>query len=71
MARPQPAAWMNLVGYWLIALPLGFWLCQHTAAGLPGLWMGLCLGLIVVAVGLVILLRLRAGRLLEAALAAS
>ncbi len=71
MARPQPAAWMNLVGYWLIALPLGFWLCLHTPAGLPGLWMGLCLGLIVVAVGLVILLRLRAGRLLEAALAAS
>jgi MATE family multidrug resistance protein len=71
MARPQPAAWMNLVGYWLIALPIGFWLCLHTAAGLPGLWTGLCLGLIVVAVGLVLWLRARAWKLLSAAAAAS
>ncbi len=62
MGRPMPATLMNLVGYWLIALPLGAWLALRTPLGLRGLWLGLCLGLIVVAVGLVAWLRKHAPR---------
>ncbi len=67
MGRPQPAAWMNFAGYWVLALPVGWWLCLHTSAGLAGLWAGLCLGLIVVAVGLVIYLRVNGPRVAPAA----
>jgi MATE family multidrug resistance protein len=56
MGRPGPAAAFNLVGYWLIALPIGGWLALRTNAGLPGLWWGLCAGLVVVATGLVLLI---------------
>jgi MATE family, multidrug efflux pump len=54
MGRPGPAALFNLVGYWGIALPLGGWLALAGGAGLAGLWWGLCAGLVVVAVGLVL-----------------
>jgi MATE family multidrug resistance protein len=54
MGRPGPAALFNLVGYWGIALPLGGWLALRGGAGLPGLWWGLCAGLVVVAIGLVL-----------------
>jgi MATE family multidrug resistance protein len=54
MGRPGPAAVFNLVGYWVLALPLGGWLALATGAGLQGLWWGLCAGLVVVAVGLVL-----------------
>jgi MATE family multidrug resistance protein len=56
MGRPGPAAAFNLVGYWLVALPIGGWLALRTDAGLPGLWWGLCAGLVVVATGLVLLI---------------
>jgi len=54
MGRPGPAALFNLVGYWGIALPLGGWLALGRGAGLVGLWWGLCAGLVVVAIGLVL-----------------
>jgi MATE family multidrug resistance protein len=54
MGRPGPAALFNLVGYWGIALPLGGWLALRGGAGLPGLWWGLCAGLVIVAIGLVL-----------------
>ncbi|HEY8120620.1 MAG TPA: MATE family efflux transporter [Myxococcota bacterium] len=57
MGRPLPATVMNLIGYWVIALPLGAFLALRTSLGLRGLWVGLLLGLIVVAVGLVLWLR--------------
>jgi MATE family multidrug resistance protein len=53
MGRPGPAALCNLVGYWGIALPLGGWLALYGGAGLVGLWWGLCLGLVLVALALV------------------
>ncbi len=61
MGRPRPAAVFNLVGYWVLALPIGVWLALRTEAGLPGLWWGLAFGLLVVAVGLVVWI-LRRGR---------
>jgi MATE family multidrug resistance protein len=54
MGRPGPAAVFNLVGYWVLALPLGGWLALGTGAGLAGLWWGLCAGLVAVAIGLVL-----------------
>ncbi len=45
---------VNLVGHWAIGLPVGIGLAFHFGLGIAGLWSGLCLGLIVV--GLVLLL---------------
>jgi MATE family multidrug resistance protein len=53
MGQTRPAAVFNLVGYWVLALPVGGWLALATPAGLPGLWWGLCFGLAVVAASLV------------------
>ncbi len=46
-----PMVW-NLVGYWVIALPLGYWWCFPAGLGAVGLWYGLCLGLFLIGVGL-------------------
>lgn len=40
---------MNFAGYWLIGLPLGWWLCFRRHWGLRGLWMGLTLALVLIA----------------------
>lgn len=42
----------NLLAHWAIGLPLGATLCFHLDWGVAGLWVGLSLGLIVVALGL-------------------
>ncbi|UWZ81861.1 MATE family efflux transporter [Occallatibacter riparius] len=39
----------NLIGYWLIGLPLGFVLCFWFKRGVFGLWIGLTLALIIIA----------------------
>ena len=57
MGRPLPATVMNLIGYWVVGLPLGAYLAWRTPLGLQGLWIGLLVGLVVVAVGLVLWLR--------------
>ncbi len=44
----------NLVGHWMIGLPLGAFLAFGAGAGLYGLWAGLCVGLISVAVFLLV-----------------
>ena len=59
MGRTQPAAWFNLLGYWILALPLGAWLVLRAGWGLQGIWWALCLGLAVVAVLLVLWIRVR------------
>lgn len=53
MGRTRPAAVFNLVGYYALGLPLGWWLAFETGMGLPGIWWGLTLGLAVVAALLV------------------
>jgi len=42
-----------LVGYWVIGLPVGYGLCFSGGMGVQGLWIGLSVGLIVVAIALV------------------
>jgi MATE family multidrug resistance protein len=39
----------NAVGYWLLGLPAGYWLAFHAGWGGAGIWLGLVLGLAVVA----------------------
>jgi len=43
----------NLVGYWVLGLPLGFFLCFGLKWGIYGLWIGLTLALIVIALALI------------------
>lgn len=38
----------NLVAYWFIGLPLGAVLCFHWGWGALGIWIGLCLGLMLI-----------------------
>jgi MATE family multidrug resistance protein len=49
---------VNILGYWVIALPLSAWLGLYTSAGPVGLWWGLVAGLGVV--GLILVTRVRA-----------
>lgn len=39
----------NLIGHWVIGLPFGCYLAFRAGAGVFGVWVGLCTGLIVVA----------------------
>jgi MATE family multidrug resistance protein len=41
---------INLCGYWCFGLPVGYLLCFHYKYGVYGLWWGLSLALIVIAV---------------------
>jgi multidrug resistance protein, MATE family len=41
--------WANLVGYWVLGLPLGISACFVLHWGIYGLWIGLTLALIVIA----------------------
>lgn len=50
MGRTQPAAWFNLLAYWVLSLPMGWWLAFHGGLELRGIWWGLALGLAIVAV---------------------
>ncbi len=54
MGRPLPAVVANTLAYWVIALPLGYWLALRSDAGLQGLWIALTVGLVVVGIGLVL-----------------
>jgi multidrug resistance protein, MATE family len=38
----------NLIAYWLIGLPGGYFLCFHLGWGAVGIWIGLCSGLILI-----------------------
>lgn len=43
---------ITLTSYWLIGLPVAWWLCFHTPLAADGLWWGLTAGLAAAAVGL-------------------
>ncbi len=46
----------NVLGFWVVGLPIGLWLAFHVGLGAVGLWWGLVIGL--VAVGLTLVARL-------------
>ncbi len=54
MGRTRPAMLVNLVGYWVLGLPIGAWLAFQRGLGLAGLWWGFALGLGTVATLLVL-----------------
>ncbi|MET0791904.1 MAG: MATE family efflux transporter [Polyangiaceae bacterium] len=45
---------ITFVAYWLISLPLGYWLGFHAGLGAVGLWIGLAAGLGSAAIALVV-----------------
>jgi MATE family multidrug resistance protein len=48
---------LNIVGHWVIGLPLAYWLCFSRGWGVIGLWSGLSIGLTIVGVALVAIWR--------------
>ena len=52
----------NILGFWLIGLPLGLWLGMRLDLGPVGLWWGLVAGLAVVGLGLLVRVRVRIRR---------
>jgi MATE family multidrug resistance protein len=60
--RTRPAAVANLVGYYLLGLPLGAWLGAPERLGLAGIWWGLALGLFSVAATLLVWIAVRGPR---------
>jgi MATE family multidrug resistance protein len=41
---------LTFIAYWVVSLPLGYWLAFKTSIGATGLWMGLATGLGIAAV---------------------
>ena len=40
---------LNMIGYWLFGLPLGYYLCFGCGSGIFGVWIGLTISLILIA----------------------
>jgi MATE family multidrug resistance protein len=40
---------LNFIGYWIIGLPLGYWLCFSRNLGVFGVWIGLTIALVFIA----------------------
>lgn len=43
---------VNLGGYWVFGLPIGYALCFHIGLGISGLWWGLTAALVAIAMAL-------------------
>jgi MATE family multidrug resistance protein len=56
---------LNLVGFWLVGLPMSLWLGFGLGWGPPGVWWGLAIGIGVVAILLTLRVRKRFGRTLR------
>jgi multidrug resistance protein, MATE family len=52
----------NLIAYWLIGLPLGYFLCFRVGWGALGVWLGLCIGLILIGTALLAAWHRRLGK---------
>lgn len=50
MGRTRPAAAFNLLGFYVLGLPLAAWLTFRSGLGVVGIWWGLALGLFAVAI---------------------
>jgi MATE family multidrug resistance protein len=62
MGRPQVAALVNLLGYYVLALPLAYVLAFRMGLGLLGIWLALAVGLLAVAGALLLWVRRTARR---------
>ena len=54
VADTRSPAYANGIGHWLVGVPLGYYLCFVQGTEARGLWMGLSVGLTVVAIMLLI-----------------
>ena len=48
---------VHIIGYWIIGLPIGYFFGFHLHYGAVGLWMGLCVGLMVAGTTLTLIWR--------------
>jgi multidrug resistance protein, MATE family len=55
LGRTRPAAFFNFCGYYILALPVAYWLGLRRGHGLAGVWWGLAGGLLSVALGLLLM----------------
>lgn len=55
----------NILGFWVLGLPLGVWLGMRSGYGPAGLWWGLVAGLATVGVGLLVRVQIRMRRRME------
>jgi MATE family multidrug resistance protein len=53
---------INVIGHWVLGLPVGYALCFWRGWGVSGLWIGLSIGLVFVAVVLTIIWHRRTAR---------
>ena len=56
----------HFTAYWIIGLPLGYWLCFHLKWGALGLWIGLSLALILIGIVLLLVWRKKVRTLIVA-----
>jgi MATE family multidrug resistance protein len=56
----------HFTAYWVIGLPLGYWLCFHLGWGALGLWVGLSLALILIGIVLLAVWRRKVRKLIAA-----
>jgi MATE family multidrug resistance protein len=54
----------NFAGHWLLGLPVGYALCFWIGTGVFGLWIGLCVGLVSVAIVLIAVWSMRTREML-------
>ncbi len=54
-----------LVAYYIIGLPLGYWLAFTKNLGIEGVWYGLCFGLVFVSIFLFLRFKIKTGRLIK------
>jgi MATE family multidrug resistance protein len=52
MGDSHTAAIVNLVAYWFIGIPAGWVLCFRYGWGAYGVWVGLCIGLVLIGIAL-------------------
>jgi MATE family multidrug resistance protein len=56
---------VNVLGFWLIGLPVSLWLAFSLGRGAVGLWWGMVVGLAAVAIFLLARVKSRMARTLE------
>ncbi|CAN5773695.1 MATE family efflux transporter [soil metagenome] len=62
LGETKVAMLVNLLGYWFFGLPVSYVLGFHAGLGAPGLWYGLVLGLVAVAMILLVRVRMALAR---------
>ena len=46
--------WITMIAYWVVAFPVGIYLCRFTTMGAAGVWVGLIVGLAIACILLLI-----------------